>query len=117
MCRSLAFFLLVQIPDENSLRLQPNAPGSIRDKGRTDFGPSAVGLYQQALQCLTSLDALKTNKQYSTLKEYAEYAKTFTVDEAHSLRDGQMLLVQLISSLFPEKNYLAIIRALSGFQQ
>ncbi|KAK1176492.1 hypothetical protein AOXY_G1382 [Acipenser oxyrinchus oxyrinchus] len=95
VARSMSAFLLVQVPAENRLRLQPG----------TD-----LQLSPKAQQALSVLDSMPSSKQYSEFQEPLAQARQFISYPGHCLQDGNRLLALLINSLYPEVHYLDIIR-------
>ncbi|XP_078670454.1 ectopic P granules protein 5 homolog isoform X2 [Branchiostoma floridae x Branchiostoma belcheri] len=112
VCRGLSTFLLAQARSVSFLRLQPGdphavgqvPPGHLPGMPSTSEGPSP-----KALQSLANLEALQTNKQYSSLKSHIQYIHSFTMDPLHTLRDAPALLAHLSKVLFPEHNYLSLL--------
>ncbi|KAM8960937.1 ectopic P granules protein 5 homolog [Pelodytes ibericus] len=95
IARSLAAFILAQIPAENQVRLKAG---------------SGLHLSQKAQQALTSLESMTSSKQYSEYQEQVSQAAQFIRYPGHCLQDGNTLLALLINSLYPEVHYLNIIR-------
>ncbi|XP_013408243.1 ectopic P granules protein 5 homolog isoform X1 [Lingula anatina] len=93
VARSLSAFLQAQIVKNNALRLVPH-----------DHTPPNVQ------QIVTSLRNLKTNKQYTPLKEQIDFACQFVSSRGRCLRDAKFLLAELTGVLFPEKRYLAVVQ-------
>ncbi|XP_053153472.1 ectopic P granules protein 5 homolog isoform X2 [Hemicordylus capensis] len=95
VARSMSAFLLVQIPVENQVRLQSGVE---------------LQLSAKALQALSALDCMASNKQYAEYQEQISQAAQFIKDPRHCLRDGTHLLAILINTLFAEVHYLDAIR-------
>lgn len=62
------------------------------------------------LQAVTLLEAMPSNKQYSELQQTLSQACQFIKYPGHCLRDSNRLLSLLINSLYPDLNYLDIMR-------
>ncbi|XP_056399364.1 ectopic P granules protein 5 homolog isoform X1 [Hyla sarda] len=93
--RSLAAFILAQIPAENQVRLKAG---------------SGLHLSQKAQQALSAVESLTSSKQYVDFQEQISQAVQFIRYPGHCLQDGNTLLALLINSLYPEVHYLNIIR-------
>uniref|UniRef100_A0A8C8R5P1 Ectopic P-granules autophagy protein 5 homolog n=1 Tax=Pelusios castaneus TaxID=367368 RepID=A0A8C8R5P1_9SAUR len=93
--RSMSAFLLVQIPQENQIRLKPGS----------ELHPS-----QKAQQALNALESMTSNKQYMEYQDQLSQASTFIKHPGHCLQDGNNLLALLVNTLYPEVHYLDIIR-------
>ncbi|XP_070546998.1 ectopic P granules protein 5 homolog isoform X2 [Ptychodera flava] len=111
ICRSLQAFLLAQTPGNSYLRTQPHAPAAISKHQRAPL-PNQPNVHPtpKAQQALATLESLRNNKHYMSLRDSAYLASAFVTDPAHSLRDTSKLIAMLVNNLFPEKNYLAILR-------
>ncbi|CAH1257809.1 EPG5 [Branchiostoma lanceolatum] len=112
VCRGLSTFLLAQARSVSFLRLQPGDPHAV---GQALSGPlpgvlpTTEGPSPKAVQSLANLEALQTNKQYSSLKSHIQYIYSFTVDPLHTLRDAPPLLTHLAQLLFQDQNYLSLL--------
>ncbi|XP_030626189.1 ectopic P granules protein 5 homolog [Chanos chanos] len=95
VARSMSAFLLVQVPSECQLRLQPG---------------TELQLSTKAQQALVALEAMGSHKQYSDLQESIGQACQFIKYPRHCLRDAHRLLALLINSLYADLRYLDIIR-------
>ncbi|CAJ0965070.1 unnamed protein product [Ranitomeya imitator] len=95
IARSLAAFVLAQIPAENKVRLKAGT------------GPH---LSPKAQQALNTVESLSSGKQYAEYQEQISQAVQFIQYPGHCLQDGNTLLALLINSLYPEVHYLNIIR-------
>uniref|UniRef100_K7FTW0 Ectopic P-granules 5 autophagy tethering factor n=1 Tax=Pelodiscus sinensis TaxID=13735 RepID=K7FTW0_PELSI len=95
VARSMSAFLLVQIPQENQIRLKPG---------------SEPQLSQKAQQALNALESMASNKQYMEYQEQLSQASQFIRHPDHCLHDGNNLLALLVNTLYPEVHYLDIIR-------
>ncbi|CAH2296751.1 ectopic P granules 5 homolog isoform X1 [Pelobates cultripes] len=95
IARSLAAFILAQIPAENQVRLKAG---------------SGLHLSQKAQQALAVLESMTSSKQYAEYQEQMSQAAQFIRYPGHCLQDGNTLLALLINSLYPEVHYLNIIR-------
>uniref|UniRef100_A0A4W4HAL5 Ectopic P granules protein 5 homolog n=1 Tax=Electrophorus electricus TaxID=8005 RepID=A0A4W4HAL5_ELEEL len=95
VARSMSVFLLVQVPSESQLRLQPG---------------TELQLSPKAQQGLAVLEAMLANKQYSELQSSLSQACQFIKYPGHCLHDGNRLLALLINSLYTDLHYLDIIR-------
>ncbi|KAG2466578.1 EPG5 protein, partial [Polypterus senegalus] len=95
VARSMSTFLLVQVPSEERLRLQPG----------TD-----LQLTPKAQQALDVLESMPSNKQYADFQQSISHATQFIRHPGHCLQDGTRLLALLINSLYPDIYYLNIIR-------
>uniref|UniRef100_A0A8C0IPS9 Ectopic P-granules 5 autophagy tethering factor n=1 Tax=Chelonoidis abingdonii TaxID=106734 RepID=A0A8C0IPS9_CHEAB len=94
--RSMSAFLLVQIPQENQIRLKPG---------------SELQLSQKAQQvALNTLESMASNKQYTEYQEQLFQVSQFIKHPDHCLQDGNNLLALLVNALYPEVHYLDIIR-------
>ncbi|XP_061116249.1 ectopic P granules protein 5 homolog isoform X2 [Conger conger] len=93
--RCLSAFLLVQVPSENQLRIQPG---------------TNLQLSVKAQQALATLDSMPSSKQYSEFQEPLAQACQFIRYPGHCLLDGTRLLALLLNSLYAELHYLDIIR-------
>ncbi|KAI1900325.1 hypothetical protein AGOR_G00048810 [Albula goreensis] len=93
--RSMSAFLLVQVPSENQLRIQPG---------------TNLQLSVKAQQALTALEGMASNKQYSEFQETLGQACQFIRYPGHCLLDGNHLLALLVNSLYKDLHYLDIIR-------
>ncbi|XP_063814425.1 ectopic P granules protein 5 homolog [Pseudophryne corroboree] len=93
--RSLAAFILAQIPSENQVRLK---------------GGSGVNLSPKAQQALSVVETMTASKQYAEYQDQISQAVQFIRYPGHCLQDGNTLLALLINSLYPEVHYLNIIR-------
>nr|XP_015220090.1 PREDICTED: ectopic P granules protein 5 homolog [Lepisosteus oculatus] len=93
--RSMSAFLLVQVPAENRLRLQPGSDLQISPK---------------AQQALNTLDLMPSTKQYSEFQETLSQACQFIRYPGHCLLDGNRLLALLVNALYADLHYLDIIR-------
>ncbi|XP_077996830.1 ectopic P granules protein 5 homolog [Glandiceps talaboti] len=112
VCRSLLAFILAQTPGNNFLRTQPHAPAAISKHQRAPL-PNQPNVYPtaKAQQALANLEALRNNKQYANLRDSAYLASAYVSDPANSLKDATKLIALLANNLYPEKNYLAILRS------
>ncbi|XP_074851932.1 ectopic P granules protein 5 homolog isoform X3 [Carettochelys insculpta] len=95
VARSMSAFLLVQIPQENQIRLKAG---------------SEPQLSQKAQQALNALESMASNKQYMEYQEQLSQASQFIRHPEHCLHDGNNLLALLVNTLYPEVHYLGIIR-------
>ncbi|XP_065123099.2 ectopic P granules protein 5 homolog isoform X1 [Paramisgurnus dabryanus] len=95
VARSMSAFLLVQVPSENQLRLNPS----------TD-----LQLSTKAQQALAVLEAMPSNKQYSELQEAVSQACQFIKYPDHCLHKSNHLLTLLVNKLYVDLHYLDIIR-------
>ncbi|XP_043934118.1 ectopic P granules protein 5 homolog [Protopterus annectens] len=95
VARSMSAFLLVQVPADNRIRLKPG---------------TELQLSHKAQQALNSLESLSSNKHYAEYEEQLSQALLFIKYPGHCLHDGNKLLALLINSLYPEVQYLDIIR-------
>ncbi|MEE6509995.1 hypothetical protein FKM82_028866 [Ascaphus truei] len=95
VARSLAAFILAQIPAENQVRLKPG---------------SGLQLSPRAQQALNAVESMTTGKQYADYQEQISQAGQFIRYPGHCLQDGNTLLALLINALYPEVHYLNIIR-------
>ncbi|XP_053557038.1 LOW QUALITY PROTEIN: ectopic P granules protein 5 homolog [Bombina bombina] len=95
IARSLAAFILAQIPSENQIRLKAG---------------SGLHLSPKAQQALSAVESMTSNKQYAEYEEQISQAAQFIRYPGHCLQDGITLLALLINSLYPEVHYLNIIR-------
>ncbi|KAJ8405585.1 hypothetical protein AAFF_G00315650 [Aldrovandia affinis] len=93
--RSMSAFLLVQVPSENQLRIQPG---------------TNLQLSAKAQQALAALDTMPSNKQYSEFQETLGQACQFIRYPGHCLLDCNRLLALLVNSLYTDLHYLDIIR-------
>ncbi|KAG7481387.1 hypothetical protein MATL_G00066210 [Megalops atlanticus] len=93
--RSMSAFLLVQVPSESQLRIQPG---------------TNLQLSAKAQQALAVLDSMSSNKQYSEFQETLSQACQFIRYPGHCLQDGNRLLALLVNSLYTDLHYLDIIR-------
>ncbi|XP_075696840.1 ectopic P granules protein 5 homolog [Rhinoderma darwinii] len=93
--RSLAAFILAQIPAENQVRLKAG---------------SGLHLSPKAQQALNAVESLTSSKPYAEYQEQISQAVQFIRYPGHCLQDGNTLLALLINSLYPEVHYLNIIR-------
>uniref|UniRef100_A0AAY4BDZ3 Ectopic P-granules autophagy protein 5 homolog n=1 Tax=Denticeps clupeoides TaxID=299321 RepID=A0AAY4BDZ3_9TELE len=93
--RSMSAFLLVQVPSECQLRMQPG---------------TELQLSTKAQQALAVLESMPGNKQYSELQDPVGQACQFIRYPGHCLHDANRLLALLINGLYPELHYLDIIR-------
>lgn len=99
------------MPSDNYIRVHAGSLGHISQKhspGSTS--PPAVHPSQHALQLHNHLEAVRTNKQYLSIKEHADYALEFMQNPGHALREAPMLFSELVRRLYPELNYLAVVR-------
>jgi len=112
MCRALEAFLLAQMPSNALLRLEPKAPGYVREPKMTKQlapGGRIVSSTPEAEQALNNLEALRVNKQYNVLAEQIIDAYSFIANPLHSLMEGPQFVVKLVRQLFPSERALAII--------
>ncbi|KAM3611891.1 uncharacterized protein V6R79_025473 [Siganus canaliculatus] len=93
--RCLSAFLMVQVPSETELRLQPT---------------SDLQLSVKAQQVLGMLEAMPSNKHYAEFEDSVNKAVQFIRYPGHCLRDGPRLLSLLANLLYPDLRYLHIIR-------
>jgi len=115
VAKTMAAFLAAQMPSDASLRLQPDAPGSMTSTPPSSpKSPSSCSPSQQARQTFAVLESLRTNKQYATYKQSIDIAIDAISLQRLSFRDSSTFFKQLISGLFPEINYLEIVRRLSA---
>jgi len=114
IAKSLAAFLAAQMPSDASLRLTPDAPGAIGKSSAASSpqrsSPPTCSASQQARQAFAHLESLRTNKQYTPLRDSVDMAVDL-VSSAHlSLRDANVFLSRLVAAVFPDVCYLEIIR-------
>ncbi|KAM4707195.1 ectopic P granules protein 5 homolog [Discoglossus pictus] len=95
IARSVAAFILAQIPAENQVRLKAG---------------SGLHLSPKAQQALSAVESMTSSKQYAEYQEQISQAAQFIRYPGHCLQDGNTLLALLINSLYPEVHYLNIIR-------
>ncbi|XP_053304240.1 ectopic P granules protein 5 homolog [Spea bombifrons] len=95
VARSMAAFILVQVPAENQIRLKAG---------------SGLHLSPKAQQAVGVLESMTSSKQYAEYQEEISQASQFIRYPGHCLQDGNTLLALLINSLYPEVHYLNIIR-------
>ncbi|XP_022249483.1 ectopic P granules protein 5 homolog isoform X2 [Limulus polyphemus] len=105
MCRTLAVFLLLQLPVNAPIRLTEYAPGHPRLPPGNGGKPSS-----QAANSLSLLEGLRNNKQYLPVKAELNMMVSFILDAKNNLRDGTLLIKQLAASFYPNLSYLKIIK-------
>ncbi|XP_021501163.1 ectopic P granules protein 5 homolog isoform X1 [Meriones unguiculatus] len=93
--RSMAAFLLVQVPAEDQIRLKPS---------------SELHLTPKAQQALTALEAMTLSKQYVDYQDQILQAVQFIKHPGHCLQDGNSFLALLVNCLYPEVHYLDNLR-------
>jgi len=113
--KSLAAFLAAQMPSDASLRVSADAPGAIDGKGSTVSSPQRsspprCSPSQQARQTYVHLESLRTNKQYTSVRDVVDMAIEMVASPQMSLRDTNMFLSRLVAAVFPDVSYLEIIR-------
>lgn len=113
VAKVMSAFLAAQMPSDASLRLQPDAPGFITaGSPSSPKTPTPCSPSQQARQTLATLESLRTNKLYSVYKQTIETSIDCVISPSLSFRDSSVQLSRLTSSLFPEINYLEVVRRL-----
>ncbi|KAJ8285154.1 hypothetical protein GJAV_G00022880 [Gymnothorax javanicus] len=93
--RCMSAFLLVQVPSENQLRIQPG---------------TNLQLSAKAQQALTALENMLSSKQYADFHDTLSQACKFIQYPGHCLLDATRLLALLVNSLYTDLHYLGIIR-------
>ncbi|XP_064152807.1 ectopic P granules protein 5 homolog [Anguilla rostrata] len=93
--RCMSAFLLVQVPSENQLRIQPG---------------TNLQLSPKAQQALAALEGMPGSKQYAEFQETLGQACQFIRYPGHCLLDAISLLALLVNSLYTDLHYLDIIR-------
>ncbi|EDL09441.1 mCG125522, isoform CRA_c [Mus musculus] len=93
--RSMAAFLLVQVPAEDQIRLKPS---------------SELHLAPKAQQVLTALESMTLSKQYVEYQDQILHALQFIRHPGHCLQNGKSFLALLVNRLYPEVHYLDNIR-------
>ena len=116
VARSVSSFLMCQIVNEAKFRLSPRSPAAVRDPKRTNRGrePGEVYPSLQALDALASLESLRSNKLYQSIKEHVCFASEFTCNPLHSLRETSVLYTRLVTNLFPDVMYLKAVQWLDS---
>ncbi|XP_076366500.1 ectopic P-granules autophagy protein 5 isoform X2 [Tachypleus tridentatus] len=107
MCRTLAVFLLLQLPVNAPIRLTEYAPGHPQTPPGNSGKPSS-----QAANSLSLFESLCTNKQYFPMKEELEKMVSFILDAKNNLRDGTLVIKQLAAFFYPNLLYLKILNKL-----
>ena len=112
VAKSLSAYLAAQLPNDFSIRLQPNAAGHITltKHSPTKSPGGSVRPSQQTVQYYQHLESLKTNKQYVPLAEQVEFSLNFVSKSEHSLREAPILYLELVKKLFPECHYLEVVK-------
>ncbi|XP_076768507.1 ectopic P granules protein 5 homolog isoform X1 [Arvicanthis niloticus] len=95
VARSMAAFLLVQVPAEDQIRLKPS---------------SELHLTPKAQQVLTALESMTLSKQYVEYQDQILHAVQFIRHPGHCLQNGKSFLALLVNRLYPEVHYLDNIR-------
>ncbi|XP_073485440.1 ectopic P granules protein 5 homolog [Aquarana catesbeiana] len=119
IARSLAAFILAQIPAENQVRLRAGSglymsPKAQQEQEVRGSFPSGVTDKNEkpvkVVEALGAVESLTSSKQYAEYQDQISQAVQFIRYPGHCLQDGNTLLALLINSLYPEVHYLNIIR-------
>ncbi|GIY01524.1 retrovirus-related Pol polyprotein from transposon TNT 1-94 [Caerostris extrusa] len=109
LCRILVAFLLLQMPLNASIRLQPMDPGFLP---LTDVKSAMSSKIieplpsQAAKKAVDNVKILLKNKSYSALRELVNSAIEFLVDPRHSLNESRGFLKEYALHVFPKQYYL-----------
>ena len=109
----MASFISAQVLRNGHIRLKPLEVGAIRDAQSyptSPTSPDAPRPSSQALQALKILESTVENKNYVALKEHTLLAKSYVLNSEKTLRDAQELLAKLVAALFPDQQYLLLIK-------
>lgn len=112
----MAAFLHCQMPVDSrqttQLRVQPNAPGHVKDIPPRQLGPASVIPTKQGNQTCATLEVVLTDKHYASLREHATFAVSFVNNPSNCITNCKYLLVYLSTILYPEARYLDLLRVL-----
>ncbi len=109
----MASFISAQILRNGHIRLKPLDVGAISDAHSyptSPTSPDAPRPTSQALQALKILEGTVEHKNYVALKEHTQLAKSYVMDGEKTLKDAQDLLAKLVAALFPDQQYLLLIK-------
>ncbi|XP_048581759.1 ectopic P granules protein 5 homolog isoform X2 [Nematostella vectensis] len=113
LSRVLEAFILAQLPSNLLLRLEPKAPGYVREpvksKQKNESGRTITST-AEAESALAALEALRSNKHYSQLVSHITEMHSFIANPLHSLRDGPAMVARLATDLYPEQPALRIMK-------
>ena len=116
--RAMAAFLHCQMPVDSRqttlLRVQPNSPGHVKDPAPRQQTGGAIAPTKQGNQTCTNLEALLTDKHYSSEREHSIYAVSFVSNPSNNIMNCVHLLVYLSTKLYPEARYLDLLRVLQS---
>ncbi|KAF8791257.1 Ectopic P granules protein 5 like protein [Argiope bruennichi] len=111
LCRVIVAFILVQIPLNASIRLQPMDPGLLpvaEMKGNPVISSKSMepSPSPAALEALKNVKILLKNKPYSALRDLVNSAIEFVIDPSHALSESRILLKEYALHVFPKQYYL-----------
>ncbi|GFU39340.1 ectopic P granules protein 5 homolog [Nephila pilipes] len=110
LCRIVVAFLLLQMPLNASLRLQPMDPGllPIMETKNTCVSSKAnePSPSSDALKAVENVRNLLRNKPYSALRDLVNSAIEFITDPRHCLNESRILLKDYALHVFPKHYYL-----------
>jgi len=97
------------------LRLVPNAPGHVKEGSHRTTNSTTVPVYsilptKQNELALQTLDAMLTNKEYSSLTSSVTTSVNFACNPANPLTSCVQLLTVLAAALYPEYRFLDLLR-------
>ncbi|GBM18103.1 Retrovirus-related Pol polyprotein from transposon TNT 1-94 [Araneus ventricosus] len=111
LCRIVVAFILLQIPLNASIRLQPMDPGLLcaaEMKSIPVISPKSMepSPSPAAVEALKNVKILLKNKPYSALRDLVNSAIEFVVDPSHALSESRNLLKEYALHVFPKQYYL-----------
>ncbi|CAL1278001.1 unnamed protein product [Larinioides sclopetarius] len=111
LCRLVVAFILLQIPLNASIRLQPMDPGLLpaaEMKSNPVIAPKSMNPSPSpaALDALKNVKILLKNKPYSALRDLVNSAIEFVIDPSHALSESRILLKEYALHVFPKQYYL-----------
>lgn len=114
MCRALAAFLAAQIPANQQIRLNPGAPGCVKDLSlpSSPSGASSSSGHpsNSAQQSLEELRSVAKNRAYAEVRGEVGNVIEYITDTDHCMQDAQSFLWNLVSQHFCDIYYLLILQ-------
>lgn len=117
LCRAMAAFLLLQMPEKGSLRLELMAPGSLPPTNSTaspsfkhiSYDSSKPHPSSCAIKALENLRNLTYNKSYAALKSQVDCAVSHCLNPRYCLVESRHFLKELALQVFPSHAYLHVL--------
>lgn len=117
LCRAMAAFLLLQMPEKGTLRLELLAPGSLPPTNSTaspsfkhiSYDSSKPHPSSGAIKALENLRNLTYNKSYAALKSQVDCAVNHCLNPRFCLLESRDVLKELALQVFPNHAYLHVL--------